>query len=109
MRGVLLVLVACALSVLTHALETQMEQNNSATACARPREAFDVGLVLRNSTLYEQVYVWMHDDSRLITRPGVVVAMLAGQAVAGQAVAVEAVVVVVAVGSSRLCNRCSSR
>jgi hypothetical protein len=61
MRGVLLVLVACALSVSTHARETQMEQNNSATACARPREAFDVGLVLRNSTLYEQVYVWMHE------------------------------------------------
>jgi len=61
MRGVLAVLVACALSVSTHARETQMEQNNSAAACGRPREAFDVGLALRNSTLYEQVYVWMHE------------------------------------------------
>ena len=54
-------LVTCALGCVTTARATQMEQNSSAAACGRPREAFDVGLALRNSTLYEQVYVWMHE------------------------------------------------
>ena len=61
MRGVLVVLVTCLAMCAARARATQVEQNNSAAGCARPRETFDVGLALRNSTLYEQVYVWMHE------------------------------------------------
>ncbi len=64
MRGVILVLLACALSCgASNATETRMEQNNSVTACGELRDAFDIGLALRNSTLYEQVYVWMHEKN----------------------------------------------
>jgi hypothetical protein len=58
MRALVLVLLTCALA---GANETRMVQNNSAAACGGQRDAFDVGLALRNSTLYEQVYVWMHE------------------------------------------------
>ena len=62
MRGVILVLLTCALRCgAAGANETRMEQNNSAAACGGLRDAFDVGLAARNSTLYEQVYVWMHE------------------------------------------------
>jgi hypothetical protein len=62
MRGVLISMLACALSCCAvGATETRMEQNSSAAACGALRDAFDVGLALRNSTLYEQVYVWMHE------------------------------------------------
>ena len=62
MRGVIVVLLACALSCgASNATETRMEQNNSAAACGTPFDAFDIGRALRNSTLYEQVYVWMHE------------------------------------------------
>jgi hypothetical protein len=40
-----------------------MEQNNSAAACGTPFDAFDIGRALRNSTMYEQVYVWMHEKN----------------------------------------------
>jgi hypothetical protein len=62
MRGVLTVMLACALSG-AGAMETRMEQNNSAAACGELRDAFDIRLALRNSTLYEQVYVWMHEKN----------------------------------------------
>ena len=62
MRGVLLVLLTCALAV---ASETQLEQENLAAACGGQKDTFDVGLALRNSTLYEQVYVWMHEKDVL--------------------------------------------
>ena len=62
MRALLLVLLTCALRCgAAGANETRMEQNNSAAACGGLRDAFDVGLATRNSTLYEQVYVWMHE------------------------------------------------
>ena len=60
MRGVLLVLLTCALA---GASETQLEQENLAAACGGQKDTFDVGLALRNSTLYEQVYVWMHEKN----------------------------------------------
>ncbi len=34
-------------------------------ACPGLQDAFDIGLALRNSTLYEQVYVWMHEKDVL--------------------------------------------
>ena len=62
MRGVLIAMLTCALGCgAVGAIETRMEQNNSAAACGKPFDAFDIGLALRNSTLYEQVYVWMHE------------------------------------------------
>jgi hypothetical protein len=62
MRGVILVLLACALTCgASNATETRLEVNTSAAACGKPFDAFDIGLALRNSTLYEQVYVWMHE------------------------------------------------
>jgi hypothetical protein len=63
MRGVLTVLLTCALAGAAGAMETRVAQNNSAAACGGARDAFDVGLALRNSTLYEQVYVWMHEKN----------------------------------------------
>jgi hypothetical protein len=60
MRGVLLVLLTCALGA-ARATETQLAQENLAAACGGQKDAFDIGLALRNSTLYEQVYVWMHE------------------------------------------------
>ena len=66
MRALLLVLLTCALRCgAAGANETRMEQNNSAAACGGLRDAFDVGLATRNSTLYEQVYVWMHEKDVL--------------------------------------------
>ena len=62
MRLLLVTLLACALGCgAAGAMQTVIEQNNSAAACGGLRDAFDVGLALRNSTLYEQVYVWMHE------------------------------------------------
>jgi hypothetical protein len=62
MRGVVLALLMCALGGgVARAMETRLEQNNSAAACAGIHDAFDIRLALRNSTLYEQVYVWMHE------------------------------------------------
>ena len=64
MRGVVLVMLAFALRCgASNATETRLEQNNSAAACGALRDAFDIGRALRNSTLYEQVYVWMHEKN----------------------------------------------
>jgi len=61
MRGVLIAMLTCALALRAGAMETRLEQNNSASSCGGPFDAFDVSLALRNSTLYEQVYEWMHE------------------------------------------------
>jgi hypothetical protein len=60
MRGVLIVLLACAAGG-AGAMRTRLEVNKSAAACPGLQDAFDIGLALRNRTLYEQVYVWMHE------------------------------------------------
>jgi hypothetical protein len=66
MRGVVLVLLTCALRLgAAAAMDSRMEQENLAAACGGQKDTFDIGLALRNSTLYEQVYVWMHEKDVL--------------------------------------------
>ena len=61
MRGLLLtalLLACCARSA--GAAELHFEQENAREG-ACPGGDFDVGLALENATLYQQVYVWMHE------------------------------------------------
>ena len=66
MRGVLIVLLTCALRLgAAGAMDSHLQQENLAAACGGQKDTFDVGLAARNSTLYEQVYVWMHEKDVL--------------------------------------------
>ena len=62
MRGVLLAVLTFALSSgVAAGVDMRIEHENTAASCPGLSETFDVGRALRNSTLYEQVYVWMHE------------------------------------------------
>jgi hypothetical protein len=62
MRGILVSLVLVAtLSTIT-AFDVTFEQHNSREAsCKRTGGVFDIHKALDNSTLYEQVFQWMHE------------------------------------------------
>ena len=63
MRGVLLTILTFALSSsVARAAQIEYEQRNTAaSSCASLRDTFDVGRALHNSTLYKQVFEWMHE------------------------------------------------
>ena len=62
MRGVLLAVLTFAVSGgVAAGVDMRMEQENAVASCPGLSDAFDVGRALANSTLYEQVYVWMHE------------------------------------------------
>ena len=62
MRGVLLAVLTFALSSgVAAGVDMRIEHENTAASCPGLSETFDVGRALRNSTLYEQVYVWMRE------------------------------------------------
>ena len=62
MRGVLLAVLTFALSSgVAAGVDMRIEHENTAASCPGLSETFDVGRALRNSTLYEQVYMWMRE------------------------------------------------
>jgi len=62
MRGILVPLVLLSALSTISAFDVTFEQHNSREAsCRRTAGAFDLQKALDNSTLYEQVFHWMHE------------------------------------------------